>query len=373
MLEKALALVPDDPDTRRELLELWADSPETAPRALDAWMEIARRDPSDAAALAAVASLCDRLASDGGPGAARLRERGRLAASLASFASSSHPPPAPARVAAQVPLELRTRVAVPGATGPLARLLEVLAPWLETLFPADLLRRGASPADRLDRARAPALTAALDGASHALGARQHAVFLSMQPGVEVAIENTQPPAVILAAGVAVLDDPALSFLAARTLDLLDHGWALAGKFAPRDVGILLELACRFGGGAPPSMGLPPERAGAFFAVLESQVSPPARATAQELGVAASQELAETDPRALAAALRRTANRVALLYAGDPGAALRALALLDRRLESGAVDPAQALALPDLRDLALFALSDPFLELRAALLGEAPAP
>jgi hypothetical protein len=31
------------------------------------------------------------------------------------------------------------------------------------------------------------------------------------------------------------------------------------------------------------------------------------------------------------------------------------------------DPLQALAVPDLRDLALFALSDPFVELRASAL------
>jgi hypothetical protein len=60
--------------------------------------------------------------------------------------------------------------------------------------------------------------------------------------------------------------------------------------------------------------------------------------------------------------------VGLLHSGDPGAALRALAGLDRRVEAGALEPAQALALPDLRDLALFALSDPFVELRALVLG-----
>jgi hypothetical protein len=212
------------------------------------------------------------------------------------------------------------------------------------------------------------VAAALEHAAHALSARPCASFLTQRRGVEAAIENTQPPSVILSADVATLDDATLAFLAARTLDLVDHGWALTGKFAPRDVGILLELACRFAGGAPPPMGLPAERAGAFFAVLESQVPPAARAAATELGAAASEELAGTDPRALAAALRRTANRVALLYAGDPGPALRALALLDRRVEGGALDPAQALALPDLRDLALFALSDPFLQLRALVLG-----
>ncbi len=330
MLEKALALVPDDPDTRRALIAVWSDAPETSPRALDAWMELARRDPSDAPALSAVAALAARIAPASGAAAPRLLERGRLAASIAAFLTDSRAPLPSAALASRMPEELRTRVAAPGATGPLARLLCLLAPWLETLFPADLSRRGVGLEDRLAPGRAPAVSAAFEGAAHALGARAFLTFLSARPGLEIVLENTKPPSVVLAAGVADLDADVLSFLAARTLDLLVHGWALVGRFAPKDVGILLELACRFSKGAPPSMGLPPERAGAFFAVLESQVPAPVRAAATELGAAASQELGETDARALAAALRRTANRVALLYAGDPGTALRALSLLDRR-------------------------------------------
>jgi len=368
MLEKSLALVPDDPDTRRELVQLLASRPETAPRALDIWLDLARRDPSDGEASAGVAEVCARLAEASPPEAAlHLAERGRLAASLAAFvAPATFAPPPPGKLAAQVALELRARVAAPGATGPLARLLRLLAPFLEPLFPADLQRRGVSPADRIDAARFPALAVALDGAARALWARPHSAFLSTRPGLEMVLENTRPPAVIATAGVAELPTLALSFLSARALDLLDHGWALVGKFAPKDIGILLELACRFAGASPPSLGLPAERAGAFLKVLEAQVPAAARAAASELAAPSAEELAETDPRAFAAALRRTANRVALLYAGEPGAALHALALLDRRLEAGSLDPVQALALPDLRDLALFSLSDPFVDLRAAL-------
>ncbi|GAO05515.1 hypothetical protein PSR1_04429 [Anaeromyxobacter sp. PSR-1] len=182
------------------------------------------------------------------------------------------------------------------------------------------------------------------------------------------IENTRPPSVVLPAGLADLPEGALAFLAARTLDLLEHGWALLGKFAPRDTAILLELACRFGGGAPPAMGLPAAHAGAFLAALERTVPGEVSATAAALAGPAAAELRTLDPRALAAAVRRTANRVGLLHAGDPGHALRTLALLDRRLDGGPLDPAEALALPDLRDLALLALSDPFVELRVAVLG-----
>jgi hypothetical protein len=369
MLEKALALVPEDADTRRELNRLWASRPESAARALASWLDMARRDPADAGALAGVSQVCTTLAADPSGGGARAAELGRIAASLAAFvAPSANLPPGRGRIAPHVPEELRTRVAVPGAVGPLGRLLQLLAPWLEPLFPADLPRRGAQPSDRLDPARAPVLSRAVEGAASALGTRPHAVFLTGRGGVDLALENTQPPALVASARVAELPEPALAFLAARTLDLLDRGWALAGKFAPNDVGILLELACRFAGGAPPSLGLPAERAGAFFAVLESRVPPEARAAAAELGPGAASELAEVDPRAFSAALRRTANRVGLLYAGDPGFALHALALLDRRLETaGPVDAVQALSLPDLRDLALFALSEPFLDLRSAVL------
>ena len=374
MLEKALALVPEDAEARRELNQIWASRPETAPRALASWLEMARRDPADAVALAAASQVSAALAADpSARGASRAAEQGRIAASIAAFVAPASNLPAPrGRLARRVPEDLRARVAVPGAVGPLARLLRLLSPWLEPLFPADLARRGAGPTDRLDPARAPVLAAAVEGAARALSARPHAVFVTGRAGLDLALENTQPPAVVASARLAELPEPALAFLAARTLDLLDRGWALAGKFAPNDVGILLELACRFAGAAPPKLGLPRERAGAFIAVLESRVPAETRAAAAELGPAASNELASADPRAFTAALRRTANRVALLYTGDPGYALNALALLDRRLEAaGPVDAVQALALPDLRDLALFALSDPFLDLRAAVSSEGP--
>jgi hypothetical protein len=132
------------------------------------------------------------------------------------------------------------------------------------------------------------------------------------------------------------------------------------------VGILLELACRFSGGVPPSLGLPPQRADAFLAALARSVPASVAARARPLGVGAAEELAQTDARALASAVRRTGARVGLLVTGDPGAALSALLLLERRAEP--LDPAAALALPDLRDLALLALSDPFLDLRVAVVG-----
>jgi len=362
MLEKALALVPDDPDMRRELVALLGPGDDGAPRALDAWLELVRREPSDGDALRAIVSLSGSLAARApAPARARLEELARIAASLAAFVAPGAAP-AELRLAAAIAPELRDRVAVPGATGAVAHLLTLLSPWLEGIFPADLSRRGATLADRAMPPRAPALRGALAAAARALGTRPFATFLVARAGVDVALENTRPPSLVAAADVETLPPAALAFVAARALDLIVHGWTLAGKFAPRDLGILLELACRFAGGSPRPFGLPAERAGAFLAALEASVPPTVRESAAALAPDAARELTDLDPRAFAAALRRTANRVAVLYCGDPGAALAALA----GAEPEPVEPARAFGIPDLRDLALFALSDPFLDLRVTV-------
>jgi hypothetical protein len=204
-----------------------------------------------------------------------------------------------------------------------------------------------------------------------LGVRPVALFIAQQGGVDVSLENTHPPAMVVGArALDSLSPSALSFLVARALELLRAGWALVGKFAPRDVAILCELASRFAGGQPPPLGLPEQRAGSFLTALASSVPPSLRDRAAALGKASAEELATLDVRTLVTALRRTANRVALLYVGDAQAALEALARQERGLvpPNAAVDPARALAVPDLRDVALFALSDLYAELRAGVVG-----
>jgi len=369
MMEKALSLTPDDPEGRRDLLGLWSARPETAQRALDGWLDVVRLDPADGPALVSLADTCRTIARDLTSGAdALLLERARLAASLAAFVNPALASTPTLKLASAIPEELRDRVAVPGATGPLARLLSLLSPFLEPLFPADLGRKGASPSDRLLPPRAPELRAALDAAARALSARPHANFLTARPAAELSIENTQPPSIIGGAEVAGLPEGSLAFLGARVFDLLGRGWALAGKFAPKDVAILVELACRFVEAPLQAAALPTQRADAFLAALARTVPPSVREQALRLAPAAGEEFAAFDPRRFTAALRRTANRVAVLYTGDPGAALRALAAAERRAAHPDLDPAQALALPDLRDLALFALSEPFVELRVAVTG-----
>jgi hypothetical protein len=161
---------------------------------------------------------------------------------------------------------------------------------------------------------------------------------------------------------------AIAFLAARSVALAGACWPLAGKFAPRDLLTLCELAARFAGGDPPPRGLPPERAGAFLSALDRSVPPSMRDFLAGLGPASAAELSSLDPVAFASALELTANRVALLHAGDLHGALTFLAGLQRHGVALAADPAAALERADLADLARFALSDPYLVLRGLLLG-----
>ncbi len=209
----------------------------------------------------------------------------------------------------------------------------------------------------------------VESASRALSTRGVAIFQAHRPGVFAAVENTQPPSLVVGAGVPALPQGAQAFLVARSLALAGAGWTLVGKFAPRDVLILCELASRFAGGEPPSLGLPTQRAGAFLAALERSVPPSVRSWASALGPATAEELRHGfDPALFGAALEKSAARAALLHTGDPHGALTALWRLERPGEAAAPDPVAALERSELAELGRFALSDIYLELRGMLLG-----
>jgi tetratricopeptide (TPR) repeat protein len=334
-----------------------------AAASLEAALARAREAVLDPAAVADVASAAAALRSAAsGVAARRAGVVASAAAELAAFVASgpaADPPASPLRLSA----EDRDRVAHPLARTAPARLVALLAPWLEALFPADLARRGITGAHRLGPHRAPDLLAVLDDVQRAIGARPVAAFLADAPGCEMFLENTQPVSLLLGSGMGGPIAPdELRFLAARALALADLGWALLGKFAPRDVAILCELACRFAGAAPPFQGLPAARAQAFLDALERTVPPTVRDRAAALAPHVANQLASLAPRDLAGALRETASRIALLHVGDARAALAGLLRSERRLAG--VSPAQAVAHPELRDLVLFALSPVYAEIRA---------
>lgn len=321
--------------------------------ALPGALAAAMARPTDTAALGALRDLCTALADATPPGRARsaLLERGHVAEALLRRAQGEGPPPVAPAVGEIVPPGVRSRAVLPVADGPLARMIALLAPWLEPLFPVDLGRHGVAPGDRLDLASAPDLVAPFELASRALAGRPMALFLGRRPGPSAVLENTQPPSLVLGADFRSLPPGARDFLLARGVALAASGGVLVSRFPPRDLLILLELACRFAGGEPPSMGLPAARAGAFLEALQASVPGSVRTWVAGLAGPAVEELRTLDATAFAAALEETAARVALLHRGDLHGALTALEAVGRS-----------------SDLARFALSEPYVELRGMILG-----
>ena len=195
-----------------------------------------------------------------------------------------------------------------------------------------------------------------------------ALFAGRRPGLDCTLVNTRPPSAFLGAGALELPPGPLAFHLARVVVLAAGGWALLGRFAPRDVLVLCELASRFAGGEPPPRGLPPERAGAFLDALRRAVPPATLDHLADLGRDSAAELATLDPVALAADVERSATRLALLHTGDLHGALLVQARLPRPGSAPVEDGTVPLSRPDLAELARFALSDPYLEMRARMLG-----
>ena len=370
LLAKAFALDPEDPATALALSSLRDGLRDPAIDLLATRVAALRERPADVRAARAVAILSRELQAgeDGARDRAARAEQGAVADAIARFVEQLGPAPLPLDLAFGIDATVRARVALSGADGPTARLLSLLAPYLEPLFPVDLARHGVGPSDRITSASAPGLVGALESASRAVSGRPLALFQGRRPGLHAWLENTRPPSLVLHAELASLPPAAIAFLAARSLALAGACWPLLGKFAPRDALILCELAARFAGGEPPPLGLPPERTGDFLAALDRSVPPSMRDFLEGLGPASADELPSLDPVAFASALERTANRMALLHAGDLHGALTVLALLQRPGAAPVADPAAALERADLADLARFALSDRYTVLRGLLLG-----
>ncbi len=370
LLEKATAVDPGDPATAEALSALREGMGAPSIELLASRLAVLVERPSAVDAARAVAALSRALAA-GEPEArdrAARTTRAAAAEDLARFADQQGPATRPAMLAAAISPEVMSGVALPGADGPTARILSVLGPYLEPLFPVDLARHGVGPADRVTAASGPAVLRAFEGATRALSGRPLVLLAGRRPGIMAAVENTRPPSVVLGADVGALPPGALAFLAARVVALSGNCWALVGRFAPRDVLVLCELAIRFAGGEPPPRGLPPGPAAAFLAALDRTVPASARDRLSGLGPAAAEELGTLDAVAFAAAVEGTASRIALLHAGDLHGALSVLERLPRPGMVAPADPLAALDRPDLAALARFALSDAYLDLRGALLG-----
>jgi tetratricopeptide (TPR) repeat protein len=357
LLQRANTLAPARPEDRRMLADLQRRHPEGRQEALGAYLDLVREDPTSdlvlLRVLAATAESVDRpelaqtarglaLALEGTSvgGAVGLTPFDASSWSLGSLAAASS-------------LEIA---------------MQSLAPYLEPLFPAQLHRFGVEDADRVGAGHAPDLHQWIERVRESLGARPIDVFLA-EGTRGVAVENTQPPSLVIGAGAPeVLGQSGMQFLACQRLALIELGLILPAKFSPRDVTTLATLVTLFI--SDDLTFLPDERRrlAQFLDALAQTCPELIRAGIAVHAEGAARELARFDPQAYIRSGAERAQRIALLVTGDLHGGLRVFDYLDG---AAAHTSGRPWDLPQGKALIAWAFSDEHLALRRAALGKSP--
>ena len=250
----------------------------------------------------------------------------------------------------------RMELADPAVAGPLGWFLRAMTPYLEPLFPADLLRAGADESAYLD----PALSepaARLTDFARVVTDRPLRLYRSERLGFELQVENTRPVSVIV--GAEVLDAPPglRDQVLLRAAELAGAGYALPGKFTGQDFELLVRLALAFFD-ASVAVPLSDDRRAQYLEAM-GRLCPDARkAQLEPLAAEAVAALPRFDPAGYASALRRTADRLALVVTGDVPGTLTTLLRLDRRAATPVAGRGEAVRThPAAFDLCRFLLRD----------------
>lgn len=242
--------------------------------------------------------------------------------------------------------------------GPAGELLEVLSEGLGKLYPPDLEGYGLSSRDRMGTRSDDSLRRLADRIASIVGADQFDLYLHRVRTRGVGVELTNPPALLVPASVADLNDAQQVFLIARPLVHFARKTHALLKLQPREVEVLLAaygrtVAPGFGEGLTSEDFMAEQGKKAHKALPRRS-----RRTAEEKARAYVMA-PEPDFAAWAASRERAATRVAALLADD----LVSCAELVPNAEDSLDDP--------VRDLIRFWLSEPALtaRIRAGLLVE----
>ena len=386
-----------DPEERKKRLIDIAQIHETNTRELrkaEQALEAARREfPTDVGVLRALAEfyqrqrqmpavniLLDRASAD----ARRSLSAGRFSPALFEMLQTVHELRGKrdgARVAAAALAALQgSPVSVPGAAGRAGdpRLDELLAPEALGAGLRALLSRAG---DALDAASALDLKALhaqplppgiaqsrIASIASSMGLPPVQVLVSPQLGRTCVPSSSAPPAVVVGEPlVAAMAEPAAAFVITRALKLLQaHASALV-RTPPSDLAVLvsawLQTLCPSWtpqGVAPAALADAKRRVSAG---LPRQLDPDVATIALEVAGTLGAHLAT-----LGASTIGWADRVALLAVGDPNAALDGIAWSLGMAEGAPRDPERraqwVLHTAEVRELLVFAVSDPFAEARA---------
>ncbi|MBW1807824.1 MAG: tetratricopeptide repeat protein [Deltaproteobacteria bacterium] len=322
-IRRALELHPREPELLRRLGNLYASDFGTYREAIEVFRELAGMDPCDPelyrylARLEAARGDIDRTASY----YSGLRFLAPMDTEARKFFDSLDPASPPAR-----PLDRSEWDEIllhPSADCLLQRILSVLAPYLEKLFPAD--QAWIKAQTLVTHENQPALMKIAEGANWLVSGRPVSLYLADNEEYQAWCECSDNPAIVLTKSILERSTPAeLNFFVTREIVNVAMGFVLPRKLKQTDLMQLLALLCKM---ARPEASPPhplPATAPQYLAAL-AQVTPP---DVMEMVVPLIRRYA-LEPRAhdierWASGVRRTANRVALLACGDLIAAMSVL-------------------------------------------------
>jgi hypothetical protein len=357
LLQRANELAPARPEDRRMLADLQRRHPEGRESALATYLALVQENPTqDLVLLRVLAATADSMDRP------ELAQTARgLALALEGTSSQSAPSLTPfdpsswslGSLAAATSLEIA---------------MQSLAPYLEPLFPAQLHRFGVGEGDRVGPGHEPELHQWIERVRESLGARPIDAYLA--DGTHgVAVENTQPPGLIIGSEApAALGQAGMQFLACQRLALIELGLTLPAKFSPRDVTTLATLVTLFISDDLNFMPGERRRLAQFLDALAQTCPDLVRAGVAAHAEAAMHELTVFDPQAYIRSGSARAHRIALLVTGDLSTGLRVFDYLDGEASSA---PGHPWELSQGRALLAWAFSDEHLALRRAALGKPP--
>lgn len=253
------------------------------------------------------------------------------------------------------PAVLRGIAADNALASPAAPLLAALAPAMNKLHPGELDRHGLSKRDRIGTKSINVLRSIADEVAEVFGVKDFELYEQMLPDPLIAIETTDPPAVILSERAGELPESKQVFLLAFALTSIAAGFYAIEKIDADEVEKLLAGAART---VSPSygMGIADDDELDEYAQRVKKATPRKHRKAKEDAALLYASAPASSIEPWVDALRQTAVRVAMLLSDDLPGTVQLMKKLDPDL--GALSgPELVRASPVIRDLLHFWVSD----------------
>ncbi len=357
-LDQGLARHPDSPDLLLERAELQLNSGRTA-EANALFRRIALERPREERAWRGMVRSLQQLGlpSEASLAAGALVVLGTASEVEVNLSQERGLRPGSARPGALGHPTLRAvSVGSREAEDRLAEMFAVHADGISKSFPPHYESYGVRRGDRI-KARAPhPVRATIDRLVPVFGVEEFELFVHAGMGGDVTIELSTPPAIMVPASVADMDEAQQVFLLARGLAGVASGLYPALRLSPEDTAAVVAAAVRrlvpsFEDGYHDAQRL---------AMLQQQLSPSWFGRGRVDEVVQRYYAEPTDVREWAPTVKRSVTRVAALLAGDLGACLEAL----RAVGDVEGDGPEVLEQNEVvRDLLTFWVSDEAMEVR----------